>query len=175
MTKRAFKGFIGTYENIELVKRFLTSYGRKSEHGARNRAIVKGALLNEIPTEILAEKYGLSQRSVHTIVVKFLQTYGIERGVKPQSMGMHRRLGLDRGALYAEFDDKCAICGWGLPGFPGGSNVVHHIVEVADGGSNEQENLILLCPNCHKTVHAGLLDRDDVKAIRDGLKSIPMP
>lgn len=32
---------------------------------------------------------------------------------------------------------------------------VHHIVEQAKGGTDELENLQLLCPNCHMTIHSG--------------------
>ena len=34
---------------------------------------------------------------------------------------------------------------------------IHHIVERAKGGNDELENLVLLCPNCHREIHAGLL------------------
>jgi len=30
---------------------------------------------------------------------------------------------------------------------------VHHIVPVSLGGTDEIENLVLLCPNCHTLVH----------------------
>jgi 5-methylcytosine-specific restriction endonuclease McrA len=30
---------------------------------------------------------------------------------------------------------------------------VHHIIEVADGGSDDLENLMLLCSECHAEVH----------------------
>lgn len=32
---------------------------------------------------------------------------------------------------------------------------VHHIVERKNGGSDDLENLKLLCPNCHCTIHYG--------------------
>lgn len=31
---------------------------------------------------------------------------------------------------------------------------VHHIIERCNGGSDEEDNLIVLCPNCHAEVHA---------------------
>jgi HNH endonuclease len=31
---------------------------------------------------------------------------------------------------------------------------IHHIEELADGGSTEYDNLIVLCPNCHTRVHS---------------------
>lgn len=67
--------------------------------------------------------------------------------------------------LVSAYDYKCAICGWSIPTWqPGykrherqGGCEVHHIIPVADGGSDDCSNLILLCPNCHKMAHCGLL------------------
>lgn len=66
--------------------------------------------------------------------------------------------------LYA-FDFKCAVCGWSLPAifenlhqYQRGCQF-HHIVPVCEGGSNTEENLVLLCPNCHKMAHTGMISR----------------
>ena len=32
---------------------------------------------------------------------------------------------------------------------------VHHIIERCNGGTDEESNLLLLCPNCHMTEHLG--------------------
>lgn len=32
---------------------------------------------------------------------------------------------------------------------------VHHIVEKSKGGTDEENNLLLICPNCHCTIHYG--------------------
>ena len=37
---------------------------------------------------------------------------------------------------------------------------VHHLVEVANHGTNEPSNLIALCPTCHALFHRGDLTRD---------------
>lgn len=37
----------------------------------------------------------------------------------------------------------------------------HHIVEVSNGGGDEPENLMLLCPNCHYTEHHGFMTWED--------------
>lgn len=49
---------------------------------------------------------------------------------------------------------ECQACGYGrgVADFMGVFNV-HHIVAVQYGGSDSQENLILLCQNCHKLAH----------------------
>ena len=33
---------------------------------------------------------------------------------------------------------------------------MHHIKQRKDGGSNELDNLLLLCPNCHGEIHHGI-------------------
>jgi len=32
----------------------------------------------------------------------------------------------------------------------------HHIIERCNGGTDELSNLLLLCPNCHSTIHLGI-------------------
>lgn len=69
--------------------------------------------------------------------------------------------------LYA-FDFKCAVCGWSLPASTHRHQrgcAFHHIVPVCEGGSNTEENLILLCPNCHAMAHAGLIRRERLQAL----------
>lgn len=39
---------------------------------------------------------------------------------------------------------------------------IHHIEPIAMGGNNDLDNLIILCPNCHKSVHAGIIKKDDL-------------
>lgn len=43
---------------------------------------------------------------------------------------------------------ECAWCGERL-------TERHHIIEFSQGGEHTEENLILLCPNCHTRVHKG--------------------
>jgi hypothetical protein len=40
---------------------------------------------------------------------------------------------------------------------------IHHIVEVAEGGTNDPENLIALCPNCHRNYHSGPITQEDIQ------------
>ena len=37
---------------------------------------------------------------------------------------------------------------------------VHHIKPLSEGGSDSLENVIALCPNCHRNLHFGQLGRD---------------
>lgn len=61
--------------------------------------------------------------------------YGISRHIKKY--------------LFKKYNNKCALCGWGERNpF---SNKIPLEVEHIDGNyrHNNEENLILLCPNCH--------------------------
>lgn len=63
--------------------------------------------------------------------------YGMLSGRK------HSLRGLDRG--------ECTICGWKGP------CDCHRIIPGIDGGKYENQNIVVICPNCHRLVHEGLI------------------
>lgn len=75
--------------------------------------------------------------------------------------------------VYRAYNCKCAICGWqatneliiskGKIQYAYG-NEIHHITQVAKGGKETADNLILLCPNHHKQADLGLLTADELRA-----------
>jgi len=50
---------------------------------------------------------------------------------------------------------KCEICGWDKT-----SNDVCHIIPLKEGGRNSIDNVIMLCPNHHRMLDKGPLQRD---------------
>ena len=42
---------------------------------------------------------------------------------------------------------------------------LHHIKQVAEGGTNDIDNIIVLCPNCHSKAHRGLIKEFELKAL----------
>lgn len=71
--------------------------------------------------------------------------YGI--AIKKKSKSQHdksRRKLLQNGSLK-----KCSICGWDK------ANCDMH--RTTNGGSYKIDNIKVLCPNCHRLVHLGLL------------------
>lgn len=74
--------------------------------------------------------------------------------------------------LYAAYKWKCAICGWqateetisykGKIQYAHG-NEIHHITPVHDGGGDEWQNVILLCPNHHKQADLGLINQETLR------------
>ena len=70
---------------------------------------------------------------------------GIETGIRGEyQISMHIKR-----YLFEKYNNKCARCGWGE------TNIFTHNIpleiEHIDGNyeNNTEENLILLCPNCH--------------------------
>ncbi len=51
--------------------------------------------------------------------------------------------------LFEKYNNKCARCGWGILNTY--TNNIPLEIEHVDGNfkNNKEENLILLCPNCH--------------------------
>lgn len=58
--------------------------------------------------------------------------------------------------------DTCIICGWGIPDILYGGCVAHHVIGVVDGGSNGDDNMAVLCPNCHALAHHNLITEDEI-------------
>jgi hypothetical protein len=50
--------------------------------------------------------------------------------------------------IISRADLSCSICKWNEA-----TGDIHHIVDVALGGTNEMTNLIYVCPNCHRQIH----------------------
>lgn len=42
----------------------------------------------------------------------------------------------------------CSICGWNES-----TCDIHHIIPKSKGGNDELDNLIVVCPNCHRVIH----------------------
>lgn len=64
---------------------------------------------------------------------------------------------MKRAMCRAKVRIVCAVCGWSdpVPRERGQSAVaVHHVVPVCCGGSDDAENIALLCPNHHAVAHA---------------------
>lgn len=52
---------------------------------------------------------------------------------------------------------------------------IHHIKPVCEGGNNAEKNLIILCPNCHKLAHVGLISKEELQNARKRKKVFVTP
>ena len=53
----------------------------------------------------------------------------------------------------------CELCGW-----MEAARDVHHIISVADDGTDELDNLIAVCPNDHRKIHSNLVSQEQLLA-----------
>ena len=111
-----------------------------------------------------------TRRSNHT---KYCSLKCAREAEKRQSIDRIAKKALSHNAIalyvYTAYKSECALCGWkatesiirvnGKLQYARG-NEVHHITPAREGGSDEWENVILLCPNHHKQADMGLLSRD---------------
>ena len=96
----------------------------------------------------------------------------------------NNRMGTIKNLVYRAYGYKCAICGWQIADhlIKGKSGnlysygcEIHHIVPVAEGGHEEDDNLILLCPNCHKVANEGFYSPEKLKSMTRRLDDLGRP
>lgn len=62
-------------------------------------------------------------------------------------------------------DGKCQMCGEQAPFYDKKKKPYleeHHVIRLADGGSDKMDNVVALCPNCHRKVHVLNKKKDTV-------------
>lgn len=64
------------------------------------------------------------------------------------------------GRILKRMKATCAICGWNEARCD-----IHHIVPKSKGGTNDMDNLICVCPNCHRLCHS--TDRYSVEFLKE--------
>ena len=53
---------------------------------------------------------------------------------------------------------KCSMCKWDQTTLD-----THHIIEKSKGGTDEHDNLISLCPNCHRKAHEKQFTKEELR------------
>jgi len=74
-----------------------------------------------------------------------------------------------RSALREERDRTCKMCGAPEPSDTEWHHELHHIIPIMAGGTHHPDNLMFLCPACHRTAEAktvGLIDYPLAAAVR---------
>jgi DNA-directed RNA polymerase subunit RPC12/RpoP len=62
------------------------------------------------------------------------------------------------GKIIKRGNVKCMMCNWDKTSLD-----IHHIIPKKDKGTNEDDNLICLCPNCHRMAHERKYDYEELK------------
>jgi len=55
---------------------------------------------------------------------------------------------------------KCGMCSWDKTSLD-----IHHVVERRNGGTDEDNNLAPLCPNCHRMAHEGKYTKEQLQTV----------
>jgi 5-methylcytosine-specific restriction endonuclease McrA len=58
--------------------------------------------------------------------------------------------------IYSRDRKRCKRCGYKPDLISNGNLVIHHIIPVNNGGTNDHDNLVLLCRECHIKTHREL-------------------
>ena len=110
--------------------------------------------------DVLKKEYQENKLRLIDIAKKYDSTYGIVQK-RMKKYGIHTESGRYsnkdsesywRRTLNAEHNHTCQFCKWNKDNCD-----VHHMVPRKDGGKWERDNLILVCPNCHRLLHRGKL------------------
>lgn len=65
----------------------------------------------------------------------------------------------DKDRLIVKVGNKCEVCPQTY------SLDVHHITPRSEGGSNKENNLIVVCPTCHRAAHSGGIPKSRLQYI----------
>jgi hypothetical protein len=90
-------------------------------------------------------------RPAHTIPPRFGDANPNYRGSSNQTTA--------RQLAFSRYGRRCMVCGWET------AVDVHHVTPVRHGGTNDVENLAVLCPNHHRMADAGLLTQTELTAL----------
>lgn len=123
---------------LELMFGPATSRRVISSNKLRQRALVKEIAL-------LRRRIGLASRPMQRRTPDREAAAARARATKN-----HKRRAAAEGRL------RCEACGWQPPPPLAAIRILHchHVIPVNCGGSNDDSNLIILCPNCHAIAHA---------------------
>jgi predicted restriction endonuclease len=62
------------------------------------------------------------------------------------------------------YDNRCQICGFTFKEKNGEFySEGHHLIPLSEGGTQERDNIVILCPNHHRMIHYADVEIDDLK------------
>ena len=115
----------------------------------------------ELDINVLKDLYVSKKKTMKQIADKFNCGYGvILRYFKTMDIPMRNRGDYCRRSSHSywqkflnrKYNHTCQICGWSKTVCD-----IHHKKAPINGGKNDEKNLILVCPNCHRLIHKNIL------------------
>lgn len=114
---------------------------------------------------------GLSLDLAQTVLSRLGRTFdtdSLERLFVPARVQLRtRNLTALKAYVVQRAKGHCQLCGCEAPFKDKNGDPyleIHHAVPIRDGGSDSAENLIALCPNCHRKIHVSA-DPNDMKKL----------
>lgn len=92
----------------------------------------------------------LTERDLHADLIVFYHNKELEEKIR------------------AFANNKCELCGQAVPASAKGDEYLelHCIRWLREGGLPEPQNMVMLCPNCHKTIHLSDDPDDEIRMLR---------
>jgi 5-methylcytosine-specific restriction protein A len=154
---RTPKSYGRRFSNISYV---LTLSGREWIKGLKPLSNVGSNVIREIE-EILAE---IESRTIQNIAIPLRVKQKPPAGNKFPAKNMTQMTYFERDQQVVDWvkmnaKGKCELCSKSSP-FHDSLNIpymeVHHVKQLAEGGSDTIYNAVALCPNCHREMHYGM-------------------
>ena len=117
-----------------------------------------GNINKNIANKVLCRLAKEEQEHLYNILGESMTNFttdGLKKFVEENLRGNNNRKAIQKITLknlYIRSGGKCEICGWGDE-YLGTILQAHHITEYCKTQDNSLDNLMMLCPNCHQSVH----------------------
>lgn len=109
--------------------------------------LIEEYLQNKLRMIDICKKYDLGYGTVNSRIKRFgIKTRRNKDYCDGNSMSAWQRF------LNKKYKHTCQFCGWNKT-----TCDVHHKISPLNGGKNTKENLVVVCPNCHRLIHKNLL------------------
>lgn len=119
--------------------------------------------LTEIEIEMQIEGVQARHHSIEQLA-KLINVNPVQKKSQKKESTVYYRSPFIKEMVKQIADGKCQMCGEDAP-FKDRSNGPylegHHVKRLADGGSDTVDNVVAICPNCHRKMHV-LNDPNDV-------------
>lgn len=178
---RSEKAFEYRMQNISYV---LTLLGREWLHGLRPAKNVGSNIAGEIES-LIGEIEGKTLLPVAAFETEVREAIKKNRLAKPSgnlkpsmqasTVTQYKRDATVKAWVLQAANGVCESCAAAAP-FKGSDGQpyleVHHVRQLADGGSDTVTNAVALCPNCHREVHYGERSESLIAALYERVKRL---
>lgn len=178
---RSVKAYGYRMSNISSV---LALQGRNYLPGLKPLSNVGSNVVAELEA-IIAEIEGTEVNPQIEFESKFIEIYTKKQKEKPAGANKPKSYQVTTTQYYTSpgvkawvlklANEKCELCKGKAPFITNqdiGYFELHHVVRLADGGSDTVENTVALCPNCHREMHFGKNNIEKTKTLYKNVKRL---